>query len=50
MVNRIAEFTGAVIYNSKSDGILTFDNIAIRFSIDKEGRMIGYTVKEWASD
>ena len=44
--DRIAEFTGAVIFKSKSDGILTFDNILIQFYIDKEGRMIGYTVKE----
>lgn len=48
--NRIAEFNGAVIYNSKSDGIFTFDNIVIRFYIDQEGHMIGYTVKEWGSD
>lgn len=48
--NRIAEFTGAVIYSSKSDGILTFDNIVIRFYIDKEGRMIWHSVKEWGSD
>ena len=48
--DRIAEFIGAVIYNSKSDGILTFDNIVILFYIDKEGRMLSYTLKEWGSD
>jgi hypothetical protein len=48
--DRISEFTGAVIFKSKSDGILTFDNIVIQFYIDREGRMIGYTVKELGSD
>lgn len=43
--NRIKEFAGAVIYKAQSDGILTYDNIVIQFYIDKEGRLIGYTVK-----
>ena len=48
--DRIAEFTGAAIVNSKSDGVFTFDNIGIRFYIDKDGRMIDYSIKEWGSD
>ena len=48
--DRIAESMGAVIYKSESDGILTFDNIVIVFYIDKEGRTLSYTVKEWGSD
>ena len=43
--DRIAEFTGAVIFKAKSDGILTFDNIIVQFYIDRDGQMIGYTVK-----
>ena len=43
--DRIAEYTGVVILKAESDGILTFNNIAIRFYIDKDGRMIGYTVQ-----
>ena len=43
--DRIAEFTGAVIFKARSDGILTFDDIVIQFYMDKNGRMIGYTVK-----
>ena len=43
--DRIAEFTGAVIFKAQSDGVLTFDNIVIQFYIDKDGRMIGYVVE-----
>jgi len=43
--SRIAEFTGAYISKAESDGILTFNGIVISFYIDKDGRMIGYTVK-----
>ena len=43
--SRIAEFTGASISKAESDGILTFNGIVINFYIDKDGRMIGYTVK-----
>lgn len=42
--DRIAEFIGAYISKTDSDGILTFNGIAICFYIDKDGRMIGYTV------
>lgn len=44
--DRIAEFTGAVIFRARSDGILTFDDIIIQFYVDREGHMIGYTVKQ----
>src|SRR2546422_10999702 len=43
--DRIAEFTGAVIFKAQSDGLVTSDNIVIQFYIDKDGRVIGYTVK-----
>jgi hypothetical protein len=43
--DRIAEFIGAYISKTDSDGILTFNGIAICFYIDKDGQMVGYTVK-----
>jgi hypothetical protein len=43
--DKIAEYIGAVILKAQSDGILTFDDIVIAFYMDKDGRMIGYTVK-----
>lgn len=43
--DRIAEFISAVISDSQS-GFLYHDDIAIQFYIDKDGRMIDYTVKE----
>lgn len=43
--DRIAEFTGAVIFKAQSDGVLTFNDIVIQFYVDKNGQMIGYTVK-----
>lgn len=42
--SRIAEFTGAVIFDAQR-GFLYHDNIVIQFYIDRDGRMIGYTVK-----
>jgi hypothetical protein len=39
-----------VIYHARSDGFLTFDNIVIQFYIDRNGRMIGYTVKMVGAD
>jgi hypothetical protein len=41
--DRIAEFIGAVIFDAKS-GFFYHDNIVIQFYMDKDGRMIGYTV------
>lgn len=48
--DRIYEFIGAVIYNSRSDGVFTFDNIAICFYIDKQGTLIDYSLKESGSE
>src|SRR4029079_4442065 len=48
--DRIAEFAGAVIYHAQSDGFWTFDNIVMQFYLDKDGRMIGYTVKLVGAD
>ena len=42
--DRIAEFSGAVIYDAQSS-LLNYNNIVIQFYIDRDGRMIGYTVK-----
>src|SRR5262249_1221030 len=42
--DRIVEFTGATIYNAQS-GFLNYNHIVIQFYIDRDGRMIGYTVK-----
>lgn len=33
-----------------SDGVLTFDDLVIQFYIDKDGRMIDYTVKMVGSE
>src|SRR5262249_40574909 len=43
--DRIAEFIGAIIIQAESDGISRFKDIVIQFYIDKDGRLIGYTVK-----
>ena len=43
--DRIAEFIGVVIFKAQSDGLLTYNDIVVQFYIDKNGHMIGYTVK-----
>ena len=48
--DRIDEFIGAAILNTRSDGILTFEDIIIQFYIDKNGHLIGYTVKNRGSE
>jgi hypothetical protein len=48
--DRIAEFAGVVIYHARTDGFLTFDNIVIQFYLDRNGRMIDYTVKMVGAD
>src|SRR5262249_42902610 len=42
--DRIAEFTGAVIYDAQSR-FLNYNHIVIQFYLDRGGRMIAYTVK-----
>jgi hypothetical protein len=44
--DRIAEFTGCYISKTESDGFITFRGISITFYIDKDGRMIDYTVRQ----
>jgi len=48
--DRVAEFAGVVIYHAQRDGFLTFDNIVIQFYMDRDGRMIDYTVKMVGAD
>ena len=43
--DRIAMYTGAVILGSKTD-ILSSDHITIIFYLNKEGKLIGYSVHE----
>src|SRR5690349_9468166 len=43
--DRIAEYTSAVINHSQTD-LLSSDDIVITFFVDKDGKMIGYSVKE----
>lgn len=43
--SRIAEYTGAVILSAYKYDFVTYDDIVITFYIDKDGRMIDYTVK-----
>ena len=45
----IAMYTGAFIRHSQTD-IISSDNITIIFYLDKEGKLIGYTVHELGSD
>ena len=44
-LDRIAEYTSVAILGAQTDGFTRSDNIIIVFYIDKDGRMIGYTVK-----
>ena len=43
--DRIAEFTSCYITKAESDGFITFNGIGITFYIDKDGRMIDYSIK-----
>lgn len=43
--NTIAESIGAYISKPESDGIITFNGIAICFYIGRDGRLIHYTVE-----
>jgi hypothetical protein len=48
--DRIEETIGAVVLQAESDGVMRFKDIGIRFYIDKDGLMIGYTVKLMGSE
>jgi hypothetical protein len=47
--DKIAMYIGAVIYHSQTDPISS-DDIIIRFFLDKDGKVIDYSVKELGSD
>ena len=42
--DRIREFIGAVVFDAET-GFLYHNSLIIQFYLDKDGRMIGYTVK-----
>jgi hypothetical protein len=46
---RVTEYLSAVILKAESDGIITHNEIVIVFYMDKDGRMIDYSVKRRGS-